>query len=79
MNLDNVINNKLTNASCPVVKRPSKITKDLRNLWDCHTLVRLVKTGDFNPESKVHNRMLNLAIQKGYVKDRESLEILKED
>lgn len=79
MNLDNAINNKLTNAFYPVVKHPKKITDAQRNIWDCHTVVRLIKTGDFNPESKVHNRMLNLAIQLGYVKDKESLEILKED
>lgn len=79
MNLDNVISNKLTNASCPVVKHPKKVTDAQRKIWDCHTIVRLIKTGDFNPKSKTHNKKLDIAIQLGYVKDKESLEILKED
>ncbi len=80
MNLDNVINKKLTRTlhkSTKVRKKykPSK-EKILRD--NIRHVIRLIKTGDFDPNKYSHQLQLSMAVRHGYV-DRKSLTILKED
>lgn len=80
MNLDNVINKKLTKTLHREVKvrkkyKPSK-EKILRD--NIRHVIRLIKTGDFNPNKYSHQLQLSMAVRNGYV-DRKTLTILKED
>lgn len=79
MNLDNILNKKLTKTLYKDIKRPcKKKTKEQRDAENIRYVIRLIKTGDFNPDSKSHCILLALANKHGYV-DKKTLTILKEE
>jgi hypothetical protein len=80
MNLDNIINKKLNKTLYKDIKsrKPSKLTKEQKTLANIKYVIRLIKTGDFDPNKYSHQVKLSQAVRLGYV-DRKTLTILKED
>ena len=80
MNLDNIINKKLTKTLYKEIKpkKQKKVSKEQREKTAINHAIRLIKTGDFNPKLYSHQLDLSVAIRNGYI-DRKTLTILKED
>ena len=76
-NLDNLLTSRLTRVTPR--KRKYKETPEHRRSKKLRAIIRLIKTGDFNPALKSHQISLSLAIREGYISDRKTLTILKED
>lgn len=80
MNLDNIINKKLTKALYKDIKprRKQVISKEQKDKNNIRYVIRLIKTGDFDPTKYSHQVKLSMAARAGYV-DKKTLTILKED
>lgn len=80
MNLDNLINRKLNKTIYKQIKprRVYKQSKESIVKSRINRVIRLIKTGDFNPQQRSDNLDLSLAIKNGYV-EKGTLTILKED
>ena len=80
MNLDNILNKKLTKTLYKDIK-PRKAkprSKEALERTAIRRVIRAIKTGDFNPQLYSHQLDLSVAVRHGYV-DRKTLTILKED
>lgn len=79
MNLDNIINNKLATTLHKDIKRKrAPVTKEQKLKENIKSVIRLIKTGDFDATKYTHQLKLSMAVRNGYV-DRKTLTILKED
>lgn len=79
MNLDNIINKKLERTLHKNIKRKRATpTKEQKLQENIRSVIRLIKTGDFDPKKYSHQLKLSMAVRNGYV-DRKTLTILKED
>ena len=80
MNLDNIINKKLTKTLYKEIKHRKRapVTKEQKTRENIRSVIRLIKTGDFDPTKYTHQLKLSMAVRHGYV-DRKTLTILKED
>ena len=80
MNLDNIINKKLTRTLYKekAHRKQKPRPKEARERESIKYVIRLIKTGDFNPKSYSHQLALSIAVRNNYV-DRKTLTILKED
>lgn len=80
MNLDNIINKKLTRTLYKNIKPRKKATvsKEQKTRDNIKYVIRLIKTGDFDPKKYSHQVKLSQAVRLGYV-DRKTLTILKEE
>lgn len=79
MNLDNIINKKLERTLHKNIKRKRATpTKEQKLQENIRSVIRLIKTGDFDPKNYSHQLKLSMAVRNGYV-DRKTLTILKED
>lgn len=80
MNLDNILNKKLTKTLYKNIKRrkTTPLTKEQKTLENIRYVIRRIKTGDFDPTKYSHQVKLSQAVRLGYV-DRKTLTILKED
>ena len=80
MNLDNIINKKLTRTLYKDIKHRkfTPLTKEQKTLANIKYVIRLIKTGDFDPKKYSHQVKLSQAVRLGYV-DRKTLTILKEE
>ena len=80
MNLDNILNKKLTRTLYKNIKPRKKVTppKEKKLRSNIKYAIRLIKTGDFDPNKYSHQVLLSMAVREGYV-DRKTLTILKED
>ena len=80
MNLDNIINKKLTRTLYKDIKhrKSTPLTKEQKTLANIKYVIRLIKTGDFDPKKYSHQIKLSQAVRLGYV-DRKTLTILKEE
>lgn len=80
MNLDNILNKKLTKTLYKDIKRrkTTPLTKEQKTLENIRYVIRRIKTGDFDPTKYSHQVKLSQAVRLGYV-DRKTLTILKED
>lgn len=80
MNLDNIINKKLTKTLYKNIKPRKQVTPSKEKILQSNirSVIRLIKTGDFNPNKYSHQLKLSMAVRHGYV-DRKTLTILKED
>lgn len=80
MNLDNIINGKLTKTLYKDTKSRKRTTpsKEKKTRENIRSVIRLIKTGDFDPKKYSHQLKLSMAARHGYI-DRKTLTILKED
>lgn len=80
MNLDNILNKKLTKTLYKNIKRrkTTPLTKEQKTLENIRYVIKRIKTGDFDPTKYSHQVKLSQAVRLGYV-DRKTLTILKED
>lgn len=80
MNLDNILNKKLTRTLYKNIKhrKPTPVSKEQKTRSNIKYVIRLIKTGDFDPKKYSHQVKLSQAVKHGYV-DRKTLTILKED
>lgn len=80
MNLDNILNKKLTKTLYKDIKRrkTTPLTKEQKTLENIRYVIKRIKTGDFDPTKYSHQVKLSQAVRLGYV-DRKTLTILKED
>jgi hypothetical protein len=80
MNLDNIINKKLAKTLYKDIKhrKSTPLTKEQKTLANIKYVIRLIKTGDFDPKKYSHQVKLSQAVRLGYV-DRKTLTILKEE
>ena len=80
MNLDNIINKKLEKTLYKTIKPRKRATptKEQKLRENIRSVIRLIKTGDFDPKKYSHQLKLSMAVRNGYV-DRKTLTILKED
>lgn len=79
MNLDNIINKKLERTLHKNTKgKRATPTKEQKLRENIRSVIRLIKTGDFDPKNYSHQLKLSMAVRNGFV-DRKTLTILKED
>lgn len=80
MNLDNIINRKLTKTLYKEIKhrKSTPLNKEQKTRDNIKYVIRLIKTGDFDPKKYSHQVKLSQAVRLGYI-DRKTLTILKED
>lgn len=79
MNLDNILNKKLTKTLYKNIKprKSTPLTKEKKTEANIKYVIRLIKTGDFDPTKYSHQVKLSQAVRLGYI-DRQTLTILKE-
>ena len=79
MNLDNIINKKLTRTLHKQTKhKKCTKSKEQKTYENIQYIINKIKTGDFDPKKYSHQVKLSQAVRLGYV-DRKTLTILKEE